>query len=128
MRFLHPEHDEMLELALQDVFLLPAKFEGTSRLDVDLTPQDFAGGSHPVVTANMNAVTGKRMAETVARFGGLGVLCLDATSMTTLAVPLDASGEASFILPVPVSLQGITVYAQAFALDLSNALSVRFGF
>lgn len=46
-------------------------------MDVNLTPVDFAGGSHPVVTANMNAVTGKRMAETVARFGGLGVLPQD---------------------------------------------------
>ncbi len=77
MRFLHPRHDAELELALQDVFLVPQRFEGGSRLDVDLTPTDFAGGSHPVVTANMNAVTGKRMAETVARFGGLGVLPQD---------------------------------------------------
>ena len=77
MRFLHPERDEQLELALEDVFLLPNRFEGGSRLDVDLTPSDFPGGAHPVVTANMNAVTGKRMAETVARFGGLGVLPQD---------------------------------------------------
>ncbi|MEZ4462770.1 MAG: GuaB1 family IMP dehydrogenase-related protein [bacterium] len=77
MRFLHPEHDEQLELSLDDVFLVPGFFDGTSRLDVDLTPPDFAGGSHPVVTANMNAVTGKRMAETVARYGGLGVLPQD---------------------------------------------------
>ncbi|GAB5543751.1 MAG: GuaB1 family IMP dehydrogenase-related protein [Sandaracinaceae bacterium] len=77
MRFIHPERDEQLELALEDVFLLPGRFEGGSRLDTDLTPGDFVGGSHPVVTANMNAVTGKRMAETVARFGGLGVLPQD---------------------------------------------------
>ncbi|BDG05208.1 GuaB1 family IMP dehydrogenase-related protein [Anaeromyxobacter oryzae] len=77
MRFLHPEHDEALELSLDDVFLVPGYFDGTSRLDVDLRPIDFAGGSHPVVSANMNAVTGKRMAETMARFGGLGVLPQD---------------------------------------------------
>ena len=77
MRFLHPEHDELLELALEDVFLLPGRFDRTSRLETDLTPVDFAGGSHPVVSANMNAVTGKRMAETMARFGGLGVLPQD---------------------------------------------------
>jgi len=77
MRFLHPERDEQLELSLDDVFLVPGYFEGSSRRDVDLSPQDFAGGSHPVVTANMNAVTGKRMAETVARYGGLGVLPQD---------------------------------------------------
>ena len=77
MKFLHPEHDEHLELSTDDVFLNPAYFDGASRLETDLTPPDFAGGSHPIVAANMNAVTGKRMAETMARFGGLGVLPQD---------------------------------------------------
>jgi GMP reductase len=77
MRFLHPEHDEELELALEDVFLNPSYFAGGSRTDIDLRPDDFPGGSHPIVSANMNAVTGKRMAETIARFGGLGVLPQD---------------------------------------------------
>jgi IMP dehydrogenase len=77
MRFLHPEHDEQLELSTDDVFLNPGYYDGGSRLDTDLSPTDFAGGSHPIVSANMNAVTGKRMAETMARFGGLGVLPQD---------------------------------------------------
>jgi IMP dehydrogenase len=77
MRYLHPEQDEHRELSVDDVFLLPGYFDGTSRLEVDLTPKDFAGGCHPIVSANMNAVTGKRMAETMARFGGIGVLPQD---------------------------------------------------
>lgn len=77
MKFLHPERDEQLELSLDDVFIVPAYYEGVSRLDVDLTPRDFDGASHPIVSANMNAVTGKRMAETLARYGGLGVLPQD---------------------------------------------------
>lgn len=77
MRFLHPEHDAHRELSLEDVFLLPAYFDGRSRLEVSLTPADFPGSAHPVVAANMNAVTGKRMAETMARYGGLGVLPQD---------------------------------------------------
>ena len=77
MRFLHPERDSRLELSLDDVFIVPGRFDGSSRLDVDVTPPDFTGGSHPVVSANMNAVTGKRMAETIARFGGLGILPQD---------------------------------------------------
>src|SRR5512142_2499634 len=77
MRFLHPDHDEALELSLDDVFLVPDYFDGGSRLEVDLRPLDFAGGSHPIVSSNMNAVTGKRMAETMARLGGLGVLPQD---------------------------------------------------
>jgi IMP dehydrogenase len=77
LRFLHPERDESLELATDDVFLTPSYYDGHSRLDTDLSPPDFPGGSHPIVSANMNAVTGKRMAETMARFGGLGVLPQD---------------------------------------------------
>ena len=77
MRFLHPERDAALELSLDDVFIVPGAFEGVSRASVDLTPVDFPGGSHPVVSANMNAVTGRRMAETMARYGGLGVLPQD---------------------------------------------------
>ncbi len=77
MRFLHPTHDEELELSNDDVFLTPGYFDGSSRLETNLTPPDFPGGAHPVVSANMNAVTGKRMAETMARFGGLGILPQD---------------------------------------------------
>ncbi len=77
MRWLHPERDALLELSLDDVFLVPGYFDGLSRLEVDITPPDFAGGSNPVVSANMNGVTGKRMAETMARYGGLGVLPQD---------------------------------------------------
>jgi len=77
VRFLHPARDEELELSTDDVFLNPGYLEGGSRLDTDLTPPDFPGGSHPIVSANMSAVTGKRMAETMARFGGLGVLPQD---------------------------------------------------
>src|SRR3954463_11362955 len=62
---------------MDDCFIVPGYFEGTSRSLVDLTPQDFVGGSNPIVSANMNAVTGKSMAETMARFGGLGVLPQD---------------------------------------------------
>ncbi len=77
MKFNHPEHSRHLELSLDDVFLLPRYHSGGSRLDVDLRPADFPGSSLPIVTANMNAVTGKRMAESVARYGGLGVLPQD---------------------------------------------------
>jgi IMP dehydrogenase len=77
VRFLHPAHDEHLELSTDDVFLSPGYFDGSSRLDTDLSPPDFPGGAHPIVSANMNGVTGKRMAETMARFGGLGVLPQD---------------------------------------------------
>ncbi|MEO1269898.1 MAG: GuaB1 family IMP dehydrogenase-related protein [Myxococcota bacterium] len=84
MRFMHPERDSHLELSLDDVFIVPGRFEGASRMEVVLAPGDGPSGSHPVVSSNMNAVTGKRMAETMARYGGLGVLPQD-MSMETVA-------------------------------------------
>jgi IMP dehydrogenase len=86
LKFLHPARDEDVELATDDVFLTPSYFDGASRLDTDLSPPDFPGGSHPIVSANMNAVTGKRMAETMARFGGLGVLPQDMALETTARI------------------------------------------
>ncbi len=76
MRFLHdqlPPHD----LTYDDVFLVPVRTDVTSRFDVDLATADGSGTTIPVVVANMTAVAGKRMAETVARRGGLVVLPQD---------------------------------------------------
>ncbi len=75
-RFLHTK-DEQLELALEDVFLLPGFWQGGSRREVDLSPSDFQLGSQPIVSANMNAVSGARLCEVLARCGGLGVLPQD---------------------------------------------------
>ena len=104
MRYLHPEHDEHLELSTDDVFLNPGYFDGGSRLDTDLSPTDFAGGSHPIVSANMNAVTGKRMAETMARFGGLGVLPQDMDLDTVARIVKHIHGaDTRYDTPLAVS-------------------------
>ncbi len=104
MRFLHPDHDEQLELSTDDVFLNPGYFDGSSRLDADLSPPDFAGGSHPIVSANMNAVTGKRMAETMARFGGLGVLPQDMALDTVARIVKHIhAADSRFDTPLAVS-------------------------
>jgi IMP dehydrogenase len=69
------------DLTYSDVFLVPSRSAVGSRLDVDLSCDDGAGTTIPLVVANMTAVTGRRMAETVARRGALAVLPQD--------VPLD---------------------------------------
>ena len=61
------------ELTYSDVFLAPSFSDVGSRLDVDLTSPDGVGASIPIVVANMTAVAGRRMAETVARRGGMAV-------------------------------------------------------
>src|SRR3954463_2853397 len=68
-----PTHD----LTYSDVFLVPSRSSVTSRLDVSLAPEDGTGATIPIVSANMNSVTGKRLAATLARRGGIGVLPQD---------------------------------------------------
>ncbi|HSO92134.1 MAG TPA: GuaB1 family IMP dehydrogenase-related protein [Arthrobacter sp.] len=100
MRFLT---EPTTDLTYSDLFLVPSRSDVTSRLDVDLGADDGTGSAIPLVAANMTAVTGKRMAETMARRGGLAVLPQD--------VPLDViSGVTAWIktrhsvLETPVTL------------------------
>jgi IMP dehydrogenase len=65
------------DLTYDDVFMVPRASEVASRFDVDLTTSDGSGTTIPLVVANMTAVAGRRMAETVARRGGLTVLPQD---------------------------------------------------
>jgi IMP dehydrogenase len=74
------------ELTYDDVFLVPRRSPVVSRLDVDLATVDGVGTTIPIVAANMTAVSGRRMAETIARRGGLAVLPQD--------VPVDVVTKA----------------------------------
>ncbi|MEO6201004.1 MAG: IMP dehydrogenase, partial [Cryobacterium sp.] len=65
------------DLTYSDVFLVPSKSAVTSRLDVSLAPGDGTGATLPIVSSNMNSVTGPRLAAALARRGGLGVLPQD---------------------------------------------------
>jgi IMP dehydrogenase len=65
------------DLTYDDVFLMPSRSDVASRFDADLSTVDGSGTTIPIVVANMTAVAGRRMAETVARRGGLVVLPQD---------------------------------------------------
>jgi IMP dehydrogenase len=78
-------HRPPYDLTYDDVFIVPNRSEVASRFDVDLSTADGTGTTIPVVVANMTAVAGRRMAETVARRGGIVVLPQD--------LPLDAVRE-----------------------------------
>src|ERR1700748_2780218 len=97
--------------------MVPSRSAVGSRLDVDLTATDGSGATIPLVTANMTAVSGRRMAETVARRGGLAILPQDipadvvadviawvksralvVETALTLA-PTDTAGDALSLLP-----------------------------
>ena len=79
MKMLHPNppHD----LTYNDVFMVPSLSDVGSRFNVDLSTPDGIGTTIPLVVANMTAVAGRRMAEVVARRGGIAVLPQD--------IPLD---------------------------------------
>lgn len=70
-------HEPLHDLTYSDVFLVPSRSDAASRFEVDLSAEDGTGSSAPLVAANMTAVTGRRMVETMARRGGLGVLPQD---------------------------------------------------
>ena len=69
------------ELTYSDVFMVPGRSAVGSRFGVDLATPDGIGTTIPVVVSNMTAVAGRRMAEVVARRGGIAVLPQD--------IPLD---------------------------------------
>jgi IMP dehydrogenase len=116
VRFLHGR-EPSADLTYSDVFMVPGRSAVASRLDVDLTTRDGSGATIPVIAANMTAVSGRRMAETIARRGGLAVLPQDippdvvagvvrwvktrdlvADTAITLA-PSDTVGQALALLP-----------------------------
>lgn len=74
---MHFINEPTSDLTYADVFLIPSSSEVSSRFDVDLSSDDNTGTTIPLVVANMTAVSGRRMAETVARRGGLAVLPQD---------------------------------------------------
>jgi IMP dehydrogenase len=65
------------DLTYDDVFMVPNRSSVESRFDVDLATSDGTGTTIPIIAANMTAVSGRRMAETIARRGGLAVLPQD---------------------------------------------------
>ena len=74
MKFLDG-HKPPYDLTYSDVFIVPAhQSDVRSRSLVDTTTSDGLGTSTPVIVSNMNAVAGRRMAETLARRGGMTML------------------------------------------------------
>ena len=114
MRFLNgssPEYD----LTYSDVFMVPGRSDVSSRLDVDLTTPDGVGTSLPIAVANMTAISGRRMAETIARRGGVAILPQD--------IPGEVVGDAvawvkgrHAVFETPIKVVPETVVAEVLAL------------
>src|SRR5690242_10129383 len=113
MQFLSdpPAHD----LTYDDVFMVPARSSVESRLDVDLSTTDGTGTTIPILVSNMTAVAGRRMAETVARRGGLAIIPQD--------IPIDVVADVvswvkrrHLVHDTPIKLAPSDTVSQAMAL------------
>jgi IMP dehydrogenase len=89
-------------------------------MDVDLTAIDKTGTTIPLVVANMTAISGRRMAETVARRGGIAVIPQD--------IPLEIVADViawvksrHLIFDTPVTLNPNETVADAIDLITKRA-------
>jgi IMP dehydrogenase len=114
VRFLeghHPPYD----LTYNDVFVVPGRSEVASRFDVNLATVDGSGTTIPVVVANMTAVAGRRMAETVARRGGIVVLPQD-LPLSAVQHTVDFVKSRDPVVDTPVTLSPDDSVSDAVAL------------
>ena len=95
--------------------MIPSRSNVTSRMDVDLRTSDKTGATIPLVVANMTAISGRRMAETVARRGGLTVIPQD--------IPLPVVSDVIFwmksrhiLFDTPITLEPHQTVADAASL------------
>ena len=100
--------------------MVPTFSELASRMDVDLTAIDNTGTTIPLVVANMTAISGRRMAETVARRGGIAVIPQD--------IPLEIVADViawvksrHLIFDTPVTLNPNETVADAIDLITKRA-------
>ncbi len=102
MRFLTPKPS--YDLTYDDVFMTPRRSSVTSRLDVDLTSTDGLALPLPLVVANMTAISGRRMAETIARRGGVAIIPQDLpTGIVAQTIARVKAAHPIFDTPVHVS-------------------------
>jgi IMP dehydrogenase len=113
MRFL--SSPSPYDLTYDDVFMVPSRSRVPSRLDVDLRSDDRSGTTIPIVVANMTAVAGRRMAETIARRGGIAVIPQD--------IPVDVVSDVTswvksrhLAYDTPITLNPTDTVGDALAL------------
>jgi IMP dehydrogenase len=108
-------HTPPYDLTYNDVFIVPGRSDVASRFDVDLSTVDGSGTTIPVVVANMTAVAGRRMAETIARRGGIVVLPQD-LPITAVAETVEFVKSRDLVADTPVVLGPDDSVSDAMAL------------
>ncbi|MCT7370665.1 GuaB1 family IMP dehydrogenase-related protein [Mycolicibacterium llatzerense] len=108
-------HQPPYDLTYNDVFVVPGRSELISRFDVDLATTDGTGTTIPIVVANMTAVAGRRMAETIARRGGIVVLPQD-LPIDVVRGTVDFVKSRDLVVDTPVVLAPDDSVSDALAL------------
>jgi IMP dehydrogenase len=84
-------------------------------MDVDLNSHDGTGTTIPIVVANMTAISGRRMAETVARRGGITVIPQDIPHTIVDSVIKWVKSRHTFF-DTPITLSPYQTVADAVSL------------
>jgi len=95
--------------------MVPSASELSSRMDVDLNSHDGTGTTIPIVVANMTAISGRRMAETVARRGGITVIPQDIPHTIVDSVIKWVKSRHTFF-DTPITLSPYQTVADAVSL------------
>ena len=114
-----PDHD----LTYDDVFMSPTRSSVRSRMDVDLTSTDGLALPTPLVVANMTAISGRRMAETVARRGAISIIPQD-LSFQAATTAIDRVKRAHTVFDTPIRVTPDTIVADALPLIPKRAHGV----
>ncbi len=113
VRFLDGE--PFFELTYDDVFMAPNRSAVSSRLDVDLTSADGLANPLPLVVANMTAISGRRMAETIARRGGIAIIPQDIPREVVSEV-IHKVKSAHTVFDTPITVTPSTTVGEALTL------------
>ena len=100
--------------------MVPSQSELTSRMEVDLASTDGSGTTIPLVVANMTAIAGRRMAETIARRGGLVVIPQDIPIAVVSEVIASVKARHTFF-ETPITLTLRETVADAASLISKRA-------
>ena len=113
MRFSTAKPD--YDLTYDDVFMSPTRSSIRSRLDVDLTSTDGQALPLPLIVANMTAISGRRMAETVARRGGIAIFPQDVPAPVVVKA-IERVKAAPVVFETPIYVSTDTTAGEALGL------------
>jgi len=114
MRFHNPKNEEN-EYTFDDVLLCQRKSYIRSRTETDIIPKTPLSTTLPIISSNMNAVTGRRMAEKLARLWWISVLPQDMELDRMLKI-IDYVHRADLRLDTPLTLTGEDTIRDAYGI------------